>query len=234
MIRFYTRLLLCLVLAGCNNAEQQPPPSVLVLVDFSTSAKNLLPDYKKYLLQIVSKVPPDGHIVVGKIQKATVAQFEPIVNERLIGMPGLLDVEKDIEDDRRFQKERILQAIDSVFAAPVYSPGTSILAGLGLVNDVLPSSRRRVLVLLSDMLHASEGLNLETARVTEGFIGQTISRLKDRGDIPDLKGVSIYVAGATARTDDEFRQIRRFWERVFHESGADLRSYGRTLLDFSL
>lgn len=234
MTRFCPLVIICLALVGCKDCnDEPPPPSVLVLVDFSTSARTLLPDYKRYLLEIVSKVPPGGQIVVGKIQRATVAHFDPFVNERIIGKPGLLDVQKDIEDQQRSQRERIQRVIDSVFSDPVYSPGTSILAGLSLVKEVLPFSKWRVLVLLSDMFHASEDLNLETARVNEGFIEQTISRLKNRGDIADLNGVSIYVAGATARTDDEYKLIKRFWERVFQEAGGTLKSYGRPLVNFS-
>ncbi len=233
MIRLRYLFLLCVML-GCNGDTKQPSHAVLVLVDFSESAIHLLPKYKQYLLEIVSKVPPGATIRMGKIQKATVAQFEPFVDEMIPPLPGLFDVEKDIEDQQRAVRQRMQHAIDSVFANPAISPGTSILAGLGLVRETLPHGQRRVLVLLSDMLNTSSDFTLERTRVTDAFIEQTVARLKSQGRIADLKGVTVYVAGATAKTDDDYRQVRKFWERIFLESGAHLKNYGHTLLDFSL
>jgi len=85
------------------------------------------------------------------------------------------------------------------------------------------------------MLHASTDFSLENVRLTDALIDQTLGRLKQQeGKIPDLKGVVVYVAGATAKTDEQYRQIKKFWEKLFAESGAELKSYSRTLLNFDL
>jgi hypothetical protein len=236
MTRFCTLVIICLALVGCKECNNEPPPpSALVLVDFSASAKQLLPDYQKYLNEVITKIPHGGRIVVAKIQASTLARFEPFVNAQIPGKPGIMDVEKDVEDSQRRIRRQIQTAVDSVFSNPVFSPGTSILAGLGLVKETFPNAPRRVLVLLSDMLHASTDFSLENVRLTDALIDQTLGRLKQQeGKIPDLKGVAVYVAGATAKTDEQYNQIKEFWEKLFAQSGAELLSYSRTLLNFDL
>lgn len=232
-------IVLCALALSCNGNNHQTEknkqaPAVLVMVDFSASAAQLLPDYRKYLYEIVAKIPPGGHVVVGKIERTTAASFDPFINEVIPGEPGLTDVEEDIRDEQRAVRSRIRRAIDSVFSNPQFSPGTSIISALGLVHEVYPSAGWRVLVLLSDMQHASSDFDLEKANITDKFIDETLAKLQQAGRIPDLKGVEVYVAGATARTDERYRQIRNFWEKLFKQAGVELKSYSRTLLNFDL
>lgn len=225
-------ILVSILLFSCGGNVKQPPPSVLVMVDFSESAKPLLPDYKKFLGEILSKVPAHGRIVVGKIQKTTEASFEPFVNRVIPGDPGLMDVEEDVRDQQRALQRTIQLAIDSVFGNPTFSGGTNIVSALRLVKQVFPQSDRRVLVLLSDMQHVSSEFNLEKAALTGNFVEETLGRLQQAGRIPDLKGMAVYVAGATAKTDERYNQIKEFWDRLFAQSGAELKTYSRTLLNF--
>lgn len=227
------------VAVSCHGNKQEAPkaplsPAVLVMVDFSQSAASLLPDYKRYLDEIVGRIPAGGRINVGKIQKATVASFEPFISEVVPGEPGLMDVEEDVRDEQRAVGLRIRRAVDSVFSSPTFSPGTNIISALGLVHDVFPNSDRRVLVLLSDMQHTSSDLDLEKANITDKFIEATLAKLQQAGQLPDLKGVEVYVAGATAKTDERYNSIKKFWLKLFAQAGAEVRSYSRALLNFKL
>jgi hypothetical protein len=52
--------------------------------------------------------------------------------------------------------------------------------------------------------------------------------------MPNLTGVKVYVAGASAADSDKFREVQTFWARYFTESGADFSAYryGHSLINF--
>lgn len=227
-------LLLAIALGACNGEKQAPPPSVLVMVDFSQSAKDLLPDYQTFLIEISSKIPPEGRLVAGKILKTTEASFDPFIDITFPSENTLTEAEFDIRDRRDSLQRQMQRKIESSFAKPLFSPGTNIVSALSLVRQVFPNSPRPVLVLLSDMLHSSSDFDLEKGAITDKFIDDTLARLQQAGRIPDLKGVAVYVAGATAKSDERYNQIKKFWEKLFAQSGAELKSYSHTLLNFSL
>lgn len=236
----YLRVLLVVVLfISCNEKKAEPRdeatgPSVLVMVDFSASAKELLPLHRAHLGDVIGRIPPRGRCVVGKIAQTTEATFDPFVDKTIPADPGVMDVEQDVLDTQNSARSSLGKAVESAFANPSFSPGTNIVSALRLVKQVFPDSGRRVLVLLSDMQHASNDFSLEKDKITEAYIDKTLARLQQDGKMPDLKGVDIYVAGATAKTDDRYNQIRKFWEKLFAQAGGRLKSYSHTLLNFEL
>lgn len=231
-------ILVAVLFLACNGKREKTDdsmsPALLVMLDFSNSSSTHLSLHKKHLEEIIAKLPSGGRLVAAKIQKTTEASFVPFIDATIPGEPGLMDVDLDVRDRQRAVQETIRKGLDSAFSNPTFSPGTNIVPALGLAKQVFPTFTRRVLVLLSDMQHVSSDLNLERAAMPDQFIDETVTKLKQTGRIPDLKGVVVYVAGATAKTDEQYRQIKKFWEKLFAESGAELKSYSRTLLNFDL
>ena len=95
--------------------------------------------------------------------------------------------------------------------------------------------RRRVLILLSDMLEDSEEYNFERIHVTEEFARQVIEDNRRPGQLPDLGGATVYVAGASARSASKVHEVQRFWLEYSKAANARLipQNYGPALTNFN-
>jgi hypothetical protein len=84
------------------------------------------------------------------------------------------------------------------------------------------------------MVQDSKEYNFERVKVTDAYISSIIKHRKKNNLIPDLKGVKVYVAGASADEAKKFRSIEKFWNNYFESTGADFSShrYGHSLLEF--
>jgi len=52
--------------------------------------------------------------------------------------------------------------------------------------------------------------------------------------LPDLHGVQVFVAGASAGTSDRYVEVQDFWLKYLHTAGAQIsaKTYGRVALAF--
>jgi hypothetical protein len=229
-------LLFCagILCVGCKY-KTTPEVDVLVMVDFSVSARPDLPKYQTYLHVILNEMPPKGRLVVGKIGEKTESKFEPFIDETLPDESFWRTNPLDVEEEKESIRKRFDARCEEAFRDPQLSPYTNIISVLSLVNQVFPDpKRRRVLVLLSDMLHSSTDFDLEKAKITDEFIEATVDMLKRQDRLPRLDGVEVYVAGARAPTEEQYRAVKKFWFRVFEETGIQVKSYGYSLLNFKL
>lgn len=227
-------ILLCTVMLvplGCTRVKVEAP-SVLVMVDFSLSAREDLPRYRNYLDAIFNAMPPKSRLVVGKIAETTEATFDPFIDVAFPDESFWTTNPEEVEEQKHSIRTDFQERCEDVFRSPALSQFTNIVSAFGLVDHVFPTSKRRILVLLSDMLHSSTDFDLETAKITEQYIETTVQRLKQQGSLPRLDGVELYVAGARAPTDDRYRAVKKFWYRVFQETGVHLASYGHSLSNF--
>ncbi len=228
-------ILLCAVVLffGCDRAKVEAP-SVLVMVDFSLSARQDLPKYQEYLDVILNEMPPNSRLVVGKIVETTEATFDPFIDETFPDENFFLTNPYDVADEKDSLRKRFKARCEEAFRNPNLSPRTDVVSALSLVNQVFPTSKRRILVLLSDMLHSSTDFDLEKANITDSYIENIINMLKRQDRLPRLDGVEVYVAGARAPTEKRYIAVKKFWLRVFQETGAQLKYYGHSLLNFKL
>lgn len=218
---------------GCNRAKVEAP-SVLVMVDFSLSARQDLPEYQKHLYVILNEMPANSRLVVGKIVETTEATFNPFIDEKFPDENFWTTNPDDVTDEKDSIRKRFDARCEEAFRNPNLSRQTNIVSALSLVNQVFPTSKRRVLILLSDMLHSSTDFDLEKANITDRYIEAIVNMLKRQDRLPRLDGVEVYVAGARAPTEERYLAVRKFWLRVFQETGARLKSYGHPLLNFKL
>ena len=82
----------------------------------------------------------------------------------------------------------------------------------------------RNLVLFSDMRQF-------TCEINEDMIAQRgdkiFAKIKADGLIPDMKGIDIYVMGASTAGIrlEKWRKLERFWRKFFAEAGGNLKCY---------
>jgi len=199
---------------------------VLVLVDFSESARDELDFYHEQLHIIVNEMLANSSLVVGKITDKTEAVFNPFIDCEFPSENFWTTNPEDVKDMRDSIQTKFRTICSEIFRNPILSRETDILSGLGLIQDIFPTEKRRILVLLSDMLQCSKEFDLEKAEITEAYIRFNL--------IPNLQGVELYVAGARAPTQERYRAVKQFWLRFFAETGGELKSYAHPLLHFKL
>lgn len=94
---------------------------------------------------------------------------------------------------------------------------------------------KKRLVIYSDMLQNSDSITFYGTK-GKGFLADldtTFSFLTKDSLMPDLQGVQTYIAGAGGNvSDSRGRQAEKFWRRLFHESGAEIKNYGPLLLAY--
>jgi hypothetical protein len=84
------------------------------------------------------------------------------------------------------------------------------------------------------MVQDSKEYKFEKTRVTDKYISDIIRYRKQQKLVPNLAGVKVYIAGASAADSAKFRSIEKFWARYFAVTGADFSThrYGHSLLEF--
>lgn len=100
--------------------------------------------------------------------------------------------------------------------------GTDILSTLHDVGSEVRAypDHRPILYIFSDMLQANQTMSFEEGRNPMSRLGW-IEEAAEEGQLPNLSGVCVVVAGA--RTDTDHGQaVRRFWTEYFERTGATL------------
>ena len=101
------------------------------------------------------------------------------------------------------------------------------------------SATDKRLIIFSDMTQQAGADDFLREDLTERRINQIIAAQRAARQFPDLKGVKVWVAGATADPEgrigpEKIAQIRQFWLAFFHDCGAELTTerYGTTLQNY--
>jgi hypothetical protein len=219
---------------------------IIVAVDFTESAKQDADKYWKTIdlvtgcqksmgaqdRKICEKIQPKDHIVVFKISDHTRRNIDKI-SELYLEEMSLM--ENKIKYQNRIAKEKVKfrNDIQAAFDRPVLAKTTEIIAGIREAAQQFKkeNAREKYLVILSDMVEESEYYNFAKKKVDAG---QILKKEADEGRLPDLKGVKVYVSGATAKNESKMDEIRKFWLEYFKITGADLNeiNYSNQLSKF--
>lgn len=219
---------------------------VVVFVDFSESTTDRYEAgerkiYRKALGQIVASLQPGDRILVAGITSETAVEFNPLIDETLPSVPEerwLVDNHLIYEQRKRVVEQKTCEAIARIALTLVSAPewsesskNTSVLTSLDLATKLFDSpSYQNVLVILSDMIEDSEDYNFERMPWDSKQIERIIATERShRGDrLPNLTGVTVYVAGATIDSSGSEgkrmrlqRQIEDFWLAYFKACNAD-------------
>jgi hypothetical protein len=240
-------LIVGLALTGCSGhrgAGSDARPLEVVLFDVSKSTQDpaIRERYLSSFERVVDAVASEHGTVVGAVIDenplahssypidATFESCDPLRDNRLVCDARTAK----LRDDVTAGAEAILSTIPA-------RGGTDIHDGLRLAERVFaayPAATSRSVVVLSDMVEHSSGLDMGPT-FDGSTVGSQLDALQAGGSIPNLAGVDVYVVGAGVVTSSELPAarilaIQDFWHGYFTASGADLPAdrYGAALVRF--
>jgi hypothetical protein len=217
-----------------ENAEKSPRV-IVILVDMSGStnlARRTV--YREAVEKIYQNLGQEDRIVVGTITGRSYIDFKPAVDEEI---PKKTIWVNRIQFERNLTKtkEKIRREIERLLSRKRGTQRTEILNSLNIADTIFHNEKRqKILVILSDMIQDSKDYNFARVKVTNNFIDQVNTYRRQHNLIPNLTGVKVYVAGASAADSNKFRSIENFWARYFAQSGAHFsrHRYGHSLISF--
>lgn len=223
-------MVFCVLVLSCSRGAET---LTITLVDGSCS-RGEANGYAQSWRRIVDAARPGDRLVLGRIRGDLVA-FRPDVDAALPAVPYLLDNDAD----QRRRMNAFQQELDAAFTASLGEPcsdRTPILDTLVGVGQFFKASNHtsKRLVLLSDALEDAGPVRF--SKFTEADEPSAlIERLRQHGALPDLAGVDVYVAGASAPTSSLYRTVQRFWLDLFAATGARLspEHYGPVLIGWT-
>lgn len=237
-----------LLLTGCtpsSHATVSHGTEVVVFVDFSGSIRSQARALFEGDLQtqIIPSLAAGDRILIAAINDKTLSEFRPLVEATLPPRPefnGWLDnvlkfnrQAKDIDSQVVHIKDTIRAQVTEAFARREGSPLTDIFSSLLLAQKLFHDEpRRKVLVLMSDMIEDYPPYNFEDMSWSRATTQKLLSDLDAKGLIPKLSDVCVYVSGASARSADLVENIGRFWQAYFQRTEADMDAsrYAHVLL----
>jgi hypothetical protein len=237
-----TRILLLLqglfLLTGCtpsSHATAAHGTEVVVFVDFSGSIQSRARALFEGDLQtqIVPTLEAGDRLLIAAINDKTLSEFRPLVEATLPPRPefnGWLDnvlkfnrQAKDVDTQVAHIKDTIRAQVTDTFTKREGSPLTDIFSSLLLAQKLFHDEpRRKVLVLMSDMIEDYPPYNFEDMSWSRATTQKLLSELDAKGLIPKLPDVCVYVSGASARSADLVENIGRFWQAYFQRTEADM------------
>ena len=220
-------------LSGCAEEASLPPRTIMIFIDMSSSTIKDRENYKTYMGTVVRKLRPGDKLTVCKIIDLTIADFTPIYQTEI--------PQFDFWKDNRTLHEKLVNQIHGNLVAAVDSvlDSRERIANSEIVNSFLICEQymrnktgRKTLILLSDMLECSNEINFEKERITADYIERAMMNLKAKGRLPKLNGLEVWVAGAYAKSTEQYFAVQGFWNRFIEEAGAVQKSYSHALLEF--
>lgn len=248
-------LLLTACLASCA-CEWAPRPHasedadsakiVVVLVDRSASTQGDRAIYERATAEIVEKLRGGDRFVMGPITSASGTDFAASIDHELprpLEPMGIFD--EPIEHARRRAQHeaevaRTASLLEEQVAALLGSSSraerTAIVESLRVVQPFFESEprRKRVLVVLSDMVEDSEIMDLGERRPDGAWALTEVDRQRADGSLPRLSGVTVHVYGALASPPSRAAGLEAFWREYLAATGANVGRgrYARVLTSF--
>jgi len=219
-----------------NENLPQHPRVIVILVDMSASADQARRTVCKEAFEKIHQNLRQGdRVLVGTITSQSYVEFKPAVDEE-IPKKTVWDNRLQYERSLTQAKEKIRREVNKLLSQKQGTLLTEILDSLNIADIIFhdEKERQKVLVLLSDMIEDSKEGKFDKDKITDEYIHHIIRSRQKNKLIPNLAGVKVYVAGASAADSDKFRAIQAFWTRYFTESGADFspHRYGHSLISF--
>jgi len=215
--------------------DKKTPRAIVVFVDMSGSTnKARRTVYRKAFDKIYQNLRQGDRIVVGTITSHSYIDFKPVIDAE-IPKQSLWDNRLQYEQNLAKTKTNVRKSVDRLLSRKKGTPYTEILNSLNVVDTILhKEKRKKILVILSDMIQDSRKYKFERVKITNKYIANVIRNQKEQNLVPNLADVKVYAAGVSAPNSKKFRSIQKFWARYFTESKADFSThrYGHSLLEF--
>ena len=232
-------------LTSCSLFPKKEKKLVFVLFDVSDSTmeKTRRDAYAKEFDEKILSSLVGGDLVIGdKITDNPLAQSSFPINFNIQAYSLLGD---ETERTELNQSERV--RISTTVVNLLESNGrrimqTKILDSLKLAERVFasyPEYQNKILVIFSDMIEESDSYNFNRMNLTQNTSAEIVSVQKKQNTLPDLKGVKIYISGATASSaggldSNKINSVKTFWINYFLACGASLspNNYGPVIIRF--
>ncbi len=222
-----------LLLNGCNSTAPKEARLVMVFIDVSLSTLPDRENYKKYIDLLVSRLEAGDRMMVCKILDLTIAEFEPIYDAKVPAFNMFSDNSTRYQKTIREMSAQISATVDSVLNMRSKVQKSEIVNSFLICDQVMRGwSGKKSIVIISDMQESSSEFNFDTDHITPAYLENVLATLKIKNRVPKLTGVDVWIAGAYAKDTEQFFAVQEFWKRYLAATGADLRSYSHTLLDF--
>ncbi len=234
---------------GCRltaNNESAHGTLLVCLFDRSLSANDpvtkdlYLADFSK----LVADLQPGDTVVADAITENPTATMRFPVHVVLPSYDPAMNNPMLHKRELQTAKRTLLEQVGQLVRETPGTKKTAILDALYVTRKVLQSesgkkAARRTIIVFSDMVEDSERANFEQEYLSAGRIKTLLSIEEKNSRLPDMKGVDVWVAGATpnrAMGEARIRSIETFWEAYFARCGALLTPdrYGPALLNFAV
>ncbi len=215
--------------------DKKGPRVIVVMVDMSGStnmARRTV--YRNAFEKIYENFQQGDRIVVGTITGRSFIDFKPVVDAEIPKQSVWVN-RISFEQKLSKTKENIKNQVEGLLSRKKGTPHTEILNSLNIADTLFHNEKRqKILVILSDMVQDSKEYNFDRVKVTDAYTANIIKHRQKNNLVPNLKGVKVYVAGASADEARKFRSIEKFWNSYFKVTGADFSThrYGHSLLEF--
>ncbi len=221
------RFLLTLPTAlSCLQAQTRNAPAlVFVLIDASLT----IPDMKAFRTAwktIMDRSVGGDRVVVAVISGRVGNRQNSIITEigdRDLPVKGWND--NPLIYDENFATAKKLSTDD--FEAALTKPRTDRTELLRSIRDAAryfaaEKKRRKILVILSDMLEDSAEYRFEKIALSETFTNTAIANAKKQMRLPDLHQVDVYTQVPGVAPPEKAEQVEQFWIRYFAACGANI------------
>jgi hypothetical protein len=221
---------------GKPESSPQHPRLIIILVDMSGSADQARRTVcKEAFEKIYQNLRQGDRVVVGTIASRSYIDFKPTVDEE-IPKKTVWDNRLQFERNLTKTKEKIRREANELLSYKGGSLLTEILDSLNIADSIFhgEKERQKILVILSDMIQDSKEYNFDKDEISDEYINKVIRYRQENNLMPNLTGVKVYVAGASAADSNTFRAVQTFWARYLTQSGADFspHRYGHSLINF--
>jgi hypothetical protein len=221
---------------GKSESTKNSSRVIIVFVDMSGSANEARRTvYKEAFEKIYQDLGQGDRVVVGTITSRSYIDFKPTLDEE-IPIKTIWVNRIQFERNLTQTKEKIRKEVNRLLSRRQGTPLTEILNSLNIADSIFhdETKRKKILVVLSDMIQDSKEYKFEKDKISEPYIDMVIRDRQKNNLIPKLTGVKVYVAGASASDSNKFREVQTFWARYFSKSMADFSPYryGHSLINF--
>ena len=234
-----------ILMATTAIAAPERGTALVIFVDFSGSVQSAqrAAFSREIETHILPWLGPGDRAVVAGIHDKTLTAFRPfaevVLPEKLVFSGWTHN--RIVFNRQASERDARLRDLKDGFRADVAgglargraSPYTDILSSLLIAEKLFADEpRRKVLLVMSDMIEDTPAYNFEKIRWGPDTAARLLTELDAKHMVADLSGVCVYVAGASARSAELAQHIGRFWEAYFKRAHADLDAsrYARVLL----